>query len=223
MALAAVTATAIWHFTRNGEVQIAGYRGEPITEIGSDPIIKLIPKEALQKQKDRLAELDRKLRENPEDFEAWMAVGNLKKFFNNYIGAIAAYEYAELLQPENALIHYNLANLYGLYLRDYPKAEQYYLNARKLASNYPYVHLGLAEFYRDFYQEKADQVDDVLLEGLKYIPNEPNLTLNLAYFYKNAGDKLNAIKYFKNLLNYPLVSEDHKAAIQKEVEALARE
>lgn len=211
------------HLLKLKEAQIGDYHGEPITEIGNDPGIKNFPPAAIEQNKNRLKELAGRLQKDPGNFDMWLDVGQLKKFFNDYNGAIDALEYAKIVSPENPLAYYNLANVYGLYLHDYPKAEEYYLKAIDYGTNLDYTYLGLAEFYRDFYKAKFDLVDDVLLRGLKEgVPGDPNMMLQLAYYYKSIGDKKNAINYFTKLLTSNLISGPQKQALREEVKTLSK-
>jgi tetratricopeptide (TPR) repeat protein len=213
-------AAGLWYFLMSAGVRIGGYYGEPIEEIGNDPAIKSFPPEAVQKNKDRLADLEKILKAAPADFDAWMDVGQLKKFFHNYKGAVQAYEYAATLNPDSPLAYYNLANLYGLYLGEYAKAEQYYEQAIEKGWNLAYTYLGLAEFYRTFYKDKFRETEKVLLRGLEVIPDDPNLMLDLAFYYKTAGDKEKAVSYFKKLLNHPDISGAQKQALEEEMKLL---
>lgn len=203
-------------------VQIGDYRGESITEIGNDPAIKTFPPAAVEKNKKQLKELAQKLQEDPSNTGLWLAVAQLKKFFNNYLGAVEALKYALSLQPENPLVNYNLANLYGLYLKDYPRAEALYLKAIETgAPNNDYIYFSLAEFYRDFYKEKYDLIDDLLLRGLKEgNQGNPNLIMQLAYYYKSVGDNKNAVKYFRQLISSPTTTGDQQEAFKKEIQSL---
>ncbi len=223
-----IIGVVVWFSLKTKEVQIGDYRGEPIEEIGNDPAIKNFPPEAIEKNKNRLHELAVQLKTDPKNWNFWMEIGQLKKFFNNYNGAVAVYEYAKTINPEEPLVYYNLANLYGSYLRDYPKAEEYYLKALDYGPSDEYIYLGLAEFYRDFYTAKSDLTDDVLLQGLKEIPNNPNLIIQLAYYYKSVygesrqtADKENAIKYFSQLISIPDINADQKQAFREEIKALS--
>lgn len=212
----------VWFLVKQKEAQIGDYRGEPIEEIGNDPSLSHFPAAAIEQNKNRLKELVQRLKNDPKNFEMWTDVAELKKFFNNYKGALAVFEYAKTISPENPLAYYNLANMYGLYLHDYPKAEEYYLKAIDYGMNLNYTYLGLAEFYRDFYKDKSDLIDDVLLRGLQEgVPGDPNMTLQLAYYYKSIGDKKNAIKYFAKLINSKDVNGNQQQALQGEIKALS--
>ena len=216
-----VIGAGVWFSVKTKEARIGDYRGEPIEEIGNDPAIKNFPPAAVEQGKNRLKELAALLEKDPQNWNFWMEVGQLKKFFNNYNGAVAAYEYVKTNNPEDPLVYYNLANLYGSYLGDYPKAEEYYLKAVSYGPNEEYIYLGFAEFYRDFYKAKYDQIENLLLEGLKNVPNYTNLLIQLAYYYKSVNDNQNAIKYFSQLLNAQDIGADQKQAFREEIKALS--
>ena len=151
------------------------YAGDPIENIGQDPFIQQVPKDYLEKYKQELANFNNTLTENPGDAEAWVRVGVLKKFFNNYLGARDAWEYAKIVNPEFSIPYYNLGGLYAGYLKNNPKAEENYLKAIEVDPSSPYLYLGLAELYAVFYPEKANQAANVILRGLKANPDEPSL------------------------------------------------
>jgi len=218
--LALAAGLGIQYYQGNRTVTLGGYHGEPVEKIGHDSMIKQLPPELLAMRKNQLAELSAKLSENPNQAEVWMNVGLVKKFFNNYQGAVQAYEYAAVLRPMDPLIHYNLGNLYGAYLKDYSKAEAEFIQARDFGLSLPYTHLALAGFYHDFYKDKISQVEPVLLEGLRNIPNDANMMLNLALYYKEIGQKIQAITYFRKLLNHEDVSGLQKQQIEAEIKAL---
>ena len=150
------TSTAL-PITEEPQPETPIYKGQAISFLGDDSIINDLPKDAVDKRRQLLADLSIKLKENPLDFEGWMTVGFIKKFFNNYEGARDALEYAKYSGVNNALPYLNLGNLYGYYLKDFKKAEGNFLAAvdrdplESFATRY-----NLAGFYRDFgMKEKA--------------------------------------------------------------------
>jgi len=143
----------------------------------------------------------------------WIAVGVIKKFFNDYEGVRDAWEYAGVLYPANALSFANLGNLYGFYLHDNEKAE---FNFRKAIANDPYqlsYYLSLASFYKEADVSKKDKVPEVILLGLDRI-KDVNLYLYLASYYRDIGDKTNAVKYYEEVLK---IAPD-QAGVREEIE-----
>lgn len=137
--------------------QLPKYTGQAINTLGNDPMISQLPVSAVEIKKQQLADLAAALSKKPDDFNSWMALGNFKKFFNNFIGARDAWEYAKVVVPDQPLTYLNLANLYGYYLHDQKKAEANYLVAISLDSLNSYGGLNsIANYYRDFgFKDKA--------------------------------------------------------------------
>lgn len=164
------------------EVALQLYSGDPIENIGNDAFIEQVPSEYLKSYKKELSELRETLAKNPGDFDGWLRLGVIKKFFNNYVGARDAWEYANAVASNNSTAYYNLGGLYGAYLKDYAKAETNYLAAIKNDPKLPYVYLGLAEFYSVFFPAKKDLADDVIRQGLEANPDDESLKGALKYY-----------------------------------------
>lgn len=196
------------------------YKGQDLDYLGSSKELSIYPKEFVEAQRVKLASIIKLTQESPKDETNWIDVGLVKKVFNNYVGARDAWEYAKLLNPKASMSYYNLGKLYSGYLGDNKKAEANFLAALDLNAGVSDVYLALAEFYRDFYKEKHDQVDDVLLEGLNVTPLDLNLTLQLAFYYKDIGDKENAVKYFEKFLKLPNLTGTQQRAVEEELATL---
>mgnify|MGYP001595728800 FL=1 len=160
-----------------------------------------MPANFIKERKDALKELERLLSRSPKNYDDWLQVGVSKKFFNNYEGARDAWEYAKLVDPNVSTAYLNLGGLYGAYLNDYPKAEFNYKTALSIDSLvFPYYYLALADFYENFYIEKKNQAESVLLQGAAAIPFDVSIKVRLGLYYKKAGFKDKAIKYLKEAL-----------------------
>jgi len=161
--------------------QLPLYTGDPIENIGNDPFIKMVPAAYLEKYKKELAELNDALINNKSDVDKWLRVGVIKKFFNNYLGARDAWEYAKLINPNHSTVYYNLGGLYSHYLRDYSKAEENYLKAIMIDPNLSYLYLGLADFYHTFVGNTAKALETVK-QGLLALPNDASLLKARDYY-----------------------------------------
>ncbi len=193
------------------------YTGRPINEVRFGQGFSA-PEAAIEKKRGDLKVLSVILSANPvgpDGMNDWIAVGVIKKSFNDYEGARDAWEYANILYPANGLSFTNLGNLYGFYLHDNAKAE---FNLKKAIANDPYqtsYYLGLADFYKNVYVSKESEVPKVILEGMKTI-KDVNLVLYLASYYRDEGDKANALKYYQEVLKI----SPNQAGIQEEVDRL---
>ena len=181
--------------------ELPRYLGRPLAEVRLGAGFSA-PEAAIEKRRGDLKVLAAVLTANPMGsggVDDWIAVGVIKKFFNDYEGTRDAWEYAGVLYPNNALSFANLGNLYAFYLNDPAKAE---FNFRKAISNDPYqpgYYLNLADFYRTAYVAKKSEAPKILLEGMSVI-KDVNLVLALASYYRDNGDKTNALKYYQEVL-----------------------
>ena len=193
------------------------YTGRPINEVRFGQGFS-VPEEYIIKQKKDLALLDSVLSKNPISrggVDDWIAVGVIKKSFNDYEGARDAWEYANILYPSNGLSFANLGNLYGFYLHDNEKAEASFKKAISNDAYQPGYYLGLADFYKNVYMAKKSETPKVLLEGMNII-KDVNLVLYLASYYRDEGDKTNALKYYQEVLK---ISPD-QSGVQAEIDRL---
>ena len=193
--------------------EIPKYIGRPLSEVRFG-IGFSAPDAAIEKRRGDLKVLAAVLTVNPmgnAGVDDWIAVGVTKKFFNDYEGARDAWEYANILYPANALSFANLGNLYAFYLHNNTKAE---LNFKRAIANDPYqagYYLNLADFYKNAYIAKKSEAVKVLTEGMSVI-KDVNLVLALATYYRDEGDKVNALKYYEEVLklspNHPGITEE---------------
>ncbi|HEY4511085.1 MAG TPA: hypothetical protein VJG29_01800, partial [Candidatus Paceibacterota bacterium] len=85
--------------------------------------------EAQDIMRGKILSLEGELKSNPSLFSGWLALGIYRKQTGDYEGARQAWEYVGALQPENNTSFLNLGILYHSYLKDFPKAEQYFLTS----------------------------------------------------------------------------------------------
>jgi hypothetical protein len=164
------------------DLDVPPYKGEAIDEVGDDPIIKDYPVEIVESYKEELAELATELSENPFDFDNWVRVGVLKKFFRNFEGARQVWEYANIIAPVNSVAHSNLGDLYGFYLNEFEKAEENYLKAIEVDPQFSQFYIGLAEFY--YTHDRQPDAEDIINRGLETLPGDETLTMSLKRYGK---------------------------------------
>lgn len=207
--------------TQNIEEEKAGtettlsYTGRPLNEVrlgagfsGSDEIVELKRKSL----EEHIAEIQK----DPNNVDAWLGIGTIKKFFNDYEGARDVWEYTARTFPNHPLNFANLGNLYGWYLNDSKKAVSNYSRAITLSPFEPNYYLDLAEFY--LYVDTADNTNvvKVISDGMANNPRDINLPLFLASYYKSTGETASAIKYFEKVLELA----PNTPGVQEEIDAL---
>lgn len=190
--------------------KIPAYSGRPISEVrigkGFNPSAAVVS----QKKSD-LNLLAAALAKNPLNINDWITVGVIKKFFNDYEGARDAWEYVVIVYPNDPLAFENLGNLYALYLGNLPKAEYNLKKAISLNSYEPSFYIALADFYKNLDKANKNKVPEIIVGGMSKI-KDVNLTLYLASYYRDEGDKINALKYYEEVLKespgYPGIQEE---------------
>jgi|GEM_PF-3763954 len=199
---------------------IPKYSGQALGYLGDPKIIVNYPAEFINRYQAQLKNVVSLSLQYPNSEVYWIEAGIIKKQFDNYAGARDAWEYARILNPNNATAYYNLGNLYSLYLPDFSKAESNYQKSLLLDPYQSQTYLALAEFYKEFYKDKDYLAEAILLEGLRRMPNDLNLNLTLAVYYKSVGNKEGAIQYFEKFLKFPGLTGAQVDSVKKELDQL---
>ncbi len=154
--------------------------------------------------------------ENPESFNALMNFAFIYYQLEDYEMARDLYIKVGENSPKNYSSFWNLGNTY-VFLEDYNGAEQAYLKTIENEPKQVKHYIALADLYRHHFPEKRNQIPDILKSGLIELSGDYNLLVNLALYYKESGEKDNALKYFQQVIaNYP----DSAEQIQKEIDEL---
>lgn len=105
------------------------------------------------------------------------------------------------IEPNNIIGWHNLGSAYRD-LKKFSKAEAAYRKSMKLARvGEVDACLALGEQYRFYDKEQSDKADDLYLECLKKHKDNADLIARLADYYRDAGDRQNAILYFDKLFS----------------------
>jgi len=158
------------------------------------------------------------LKENPNYLNNWLDLGAIYKTAGDYEGAAIYWEYASLIRPKNYVSFSNLGYLYHFYVKDYPRAE---LNLKKSVENEPtYMagYRGLYDLYTLSYREKLGEVPKILNYGLAKNPNDYNLLILLAQYYRDNGMRSEAKTYYEKAL--AVAPPEFKMAISEEINKL---
>lgn len=193
------------------------YRGEAVGKINPDQLfLAHASQEKYQNFLKELAGLASDLASNPGQTEKWQKVAFIKHNYGDNIGARDAYEYLNIISPNDPVSFYNLAVIYGYDLKQPAKAIPKFEAALKLDPVNIGFYYGLANFYRDVAKDLS-RAEQVLLEGIAKTPPDASLTSLLASIYKDKGDISHALEYYEKALKDTGLNQGSREAIEAEI------
>jgi len=196
------------------------YKGEPVQTLNPNAeFLKQVPPDVFEKSKMELVELSSKLQKQPNSPSDWFRVAFIKHFYGDEIGTRDAYLYLIAIKPDDTISIYNLAVLYGYYLKDSKEAITYFERALKLDPNNESFYLGLADFYRDA-EKNYVMVEKILLLGITVLPNSVNLMSALAQNYVLMSRFDLAIVSYEKLLTVGGITPEYRESVMAELNRL---
>ncbi|MFH0846417.1 MAG: hypothetical protein V1851_03410 [Patescibacteria group bacterium] len=132
------------------------------------------PEQAKKIIRENIGKIISDLKNNPNVYEDWIALGLQYKGIDDYEGARLTWEYATYLNPDKFLAWGNLGDLYAFYIRDNVKAEQAYIKAIENGSHQVVLYFKISEFYTEFLNnpERARELVNI---GIKQNPDSQEL------------------------------------------------
>ncbi|OGH64441.1 MAG: hypothetical protein A2821_02890 [Candidatus Magasanikbacteria bacterium RIFCSPHIGHO2_01_FULL_41_23] len=183
-----------WYFLYIQKSDDISVNEDPLADIkipNADATTKKIYEEKISATKEMYLKM-------PDIWETWVAIGNLKSLFGDYVGALAAYEQSVAIQPNNIVAQRNIAVLYAENLQDYKQAEAHYRLAIRNELNRAELYMDLIKIqWKKLNNENAAKI--TLEEGLKRTKNDYDLVYFAIAFYTEIGDKETADSYQKKL------------------------
>ncbi len=145
-------------------------------------------------------------------------VAQIKRFLGDFEGARIAWEYANIIRPQNSLSFSNLGVLYHFDLKQYDKAEENYLVS---IANDPDDLATIRNFFElYFYALKDDEkAEGLLLKSIEDNPQEADLYSLTARFYADTGNTQKAIEYYEKHLELSPGNE----AVRQEIDRLRKQ
>lgn len=137
---------------------------------------------------------------DPFDFNAWIALGNLRKSAGDSQGAIADWKYMNTMYPANVISYANLADIYVNTLHDYPKAADSYQHALVNDPKQTYLYDNFYQLYADEYPAAGASLEAALKTGIKTDPNNAHLQLLLARYYKSQNRSADAAAEYQTAI-----------------------
>lgn len=154
------------------------------------------PAEARPMVEQKVKELTDLINADPQGSIApWLDLAIEYKMIGDYEGAEHVWAYLVDAYPGDAVAAHNLGNLYHLFMKDYPKAEEYYKVAIQRAPTHAIHYIGLHELYKYSYKQDTSAAADTLKEALQKVPGDADLSMTLGMYYKEKGSNEEAITY----------------------------
>ena len=187
---------------------LAYYFGEPATPsptsieyfFSFDVKNQNLSPETIQIYREKFDEAQTQIQKKPNDINHWLSMAIIKKGIGDYEGAYDILNYANRKWPDNFTVLYNLADLYANFLNQPAKAEEIYKSLMEKQPANVNLRLALAELYRYKIPGKEGEYENVLLAGLKVLPNDGNLIGPLALYYRQTNQIDKAIEYYEKLV-----------------------
>jgi tetratricopeptide (TPR) repeat protein len=145
----------------------------------SDPSVTADERTSMQTQ---FAQVQAVLVKTPQDFNSWIALGDLRKEAGDYAGAALDWQYMSKLYPSNIVSNANLGDLYTNYLPDYPKAAA---ALKAQIANDPtdvYIYDDLYSLYTHQYPQSTATIVALLKAGIAANPAAAELKADLAKY-----------------------------------------
>lgn len=156
-----------------------------------------LTEEQFQSERQKLYENRDRVLANRTDAKAWFDYGYSKEFWNDHESAVAAWEKAYALQDLNFVTTLNLANAYQYFLKNWEKAEFYYLKTLELQPDYTLAFQGLTDLYRFNWAEKQGEVESAYLRAARNdSSNAGEYYANLVEFFVRREDGFNKAKQY---------------------------
>ncbi len=164
--------------SQSGPQSVASSTAPSLTEsVKYDPKISPEVKTILV---EKIADLRSSLAKNYDEYQNWLVLAIRYKTAGDYDKARKVWEYLSFLHPDDAVSRHNLGDLYHNFIKDYPKAESYYLQAIDAAPTQSINYLALSELYRYLYKQNTSAAADILKLGIQRVPSPQNTDLKNA-------------------------------------------
>lgn len=132
--------------------------------------------EIKQQLNEQLGQMQANIRANNLDLKSWLTLGTLYKIGGDYGHALMAWSFVIDTLPGGQSAYFNRADLYMNFLKQYANAEADYKKIISLNPKVVDAYQDLFYLYRDLYKTNTSAAKDILQEGLKNNPNDPQLT-----------------------------------------------
>src|SRR3989344_7028703 len=107
-----------------------------------------------KRAEEKIKEISDLIRKDYNYTYPWYDLGAYRRVIGDFEGAAEAWNFVPLIRPDDFIAYHNLGDLYGFYVKDYPKSEDNYLKSIKNNPANIQAYLDLAVIYGSVYKEK---------------------------------------------------------------------
>ena len=149
----------------------------PPSLAGAINVSSSLPADAQAALRTQEQTLITELKAAPTRTDLWLELGVDRKIAGDYAGAIAAWNYVAAAGSNavNYIAYGNLGDLYMNFDVNYPKAEANYKAAIAIKPTVIDYYRSLYTLYTSFYKTGTSAAADIVAQGLKANPNNPDL------------------------------------------------
>lgn len=211
----AIIAGTTYYFV--GQKNTQEWEGKKVSEsflefkIGKDNI----PQDVQDKYFKKFTLVKSAIEEDPNNFNTWKDLAIIKKAMGDFEGARDVWLHMNDMSPTNRVSFGNLGDLYTHFIVDYPRAIEHYRRAIQNDPKYIDFYRSVFQIYNEYWTERKDLAEGVLLEGIEKNPESSELYALLADYYADNGEKEKAIENYEKLLKLSPDNEAAKVEIEK--------
>jgi tetratricopeptide (TPR) repeat protein len=162
-----------------------------------------------------IAEAEAILAVDAQNFSTHVTLARAKADLGDLDGAAEVYRKMNQRFPRNFLSFQNLGNLYEETERYEFAAEQFF-HAIDNAPRDPHQYRNIVNLYTYKLTERREDIPRILQKGLAELPGSVDLMAMMATYYRDTGDRDEAIRWYELLL----VFDQENESIISEVQAL---
>ncbi len=128
------------------------------------------------------------IKSNYNYINPWLDLAAYRKISGDNQGAIAAWNFVIKIRPTDSVAYHNLGDMHAFTLKDYSKGEEYFLSSIARNPQNVDAYIQVASIYEYHLKFKLAQTEPLLLNGINANPDDINLKIALANYYRNVGN-----------------------------------
>jgi len=192
-------------FDKSGWLKLNQNKNQPENQIEKFFTLKIVrtdlTPELNEKYRNEMTVYKDTVLQSPEkfNFSAFMGAAVIKYTVSDYDGARDLWLYINQIRPSSSPSFYNLGNLYADIYKDCTEAEKYY----KIATTNDPNQIAYLRNVFDFYNTKCPNkqlAEAALKKALSIKADAADFIVLSAEFYRDQGNKEEAIKYYEQAI-----------------------